>query len=206
MLTDILIIGAAGLVLTSGAFTQSSAESAEDAARLIAEISAELTEESRLSLARVDDLEDRLATGFDNLAAIAEEMDVQWGASIGVDLKGASLAPGVTLDPDSLDDDDRMPRPDDRCEVYERVPAGEGSSIVAQWRRCSEFESIETRTNFIDFAELLYGQDGNWRRVMVAIVVSSPDEEYLQRSTETARDMIDATLASIVAETLDSTD
>lgn len=79
MLKDILIIGAAGLVLTSGAFTQSSAESAEDAARLIAEISAELTEESRLSLARVDDLEDRLATGFDNLAAIAEEMDVQMG-------------------------------------------------------------------------------------------------------------------------------
>jgi len=204
MLRTWLAATVGGLLITAAAHTQDATEGEALAAGFVADFQAELVDGSRVHLADPDALAARLGQGFNALSDLAEEMDADWGASIGFDVQGVTRTEEERSA--GLTDEDRMPPPDSQCAHYDLVAPSADSTVLAQWRRCFEIEEdeeTEGRFNTITFAELLYGEDGNFRSLRLGIALSTTRLDYAEATRSITLDMLDASMEAVVADSLD---
>lgn len=184
------------------------ADSGDDAAALTLELIERFADIGGITLNGLDELEAHANTTFDLLSTEADATDATWAVSYGIDVKAESVtrhdADGVRLDTDpaSLDEDQLMPAPVDWCEDPVSHPVSDASTVETSWQRCTGLADGEDGPLFEDFAELLYGEDGNYRRVRVGVVLTSNDPDYLDRMSGEASALLSHILGTIDAEAL----
>ena len=192
------------LVMTTGA----RADDSSDAEALLANFLTQVSQIADIGISDEAGLQASTTAILEHLRTEAERRDILWAASLGLDLDASQLtrtdAEGrpLPLDPDTLDDTDRRPAPDDQCDPPLPHPVSAGSTVDANWQRCGIFETDDGWHYFIDFAELLYGVDGNYRRVRLAIVVNSQDVAYVEDMAEPASAYLSTLISLIDAQAL----
>lgn len=185
------------------------ADEVADAEAIVAEILTRLADVSGVTIDDPDHLRRVLATDLQPFSDEADARGVQWATSYRMDFKASEVdrhdADGtpIPLDPATLEGEYLMPEPDDGCDPAIAYPLSEGSTADASWQRCGWFEADETGYYFIDFSELLYGRDGNYRWLRFGIALHSPDEAYVQEMAPSATALLNTLMDSVRAASVD---
>jgi len=194
----------AGNCLASAAF----ADSGEDAPALALELVDQTAQVGGLSVDDPDALVARLEEAMRLFEREADEREVQWSASYGIDVDASSVARSdaegnpMPADAQTLEDDERMPAPGAGCDTPESHPVSATSTAPASWDVCIGIENDGDGPYYMGFSELLFGEGGNYRRVRLGVAVTSPDTAYIDAMSGTATQMLYDMMDSIRADAI----
>lgn len=184
------------------------ADSEEDAFAMTLELVDRIAGVAGLSVDAPDALTARLERAMDRFEQEADARGAEWSMSYGVDVDASSVerqdAAGnlLPVDPETLDDADRMPAPGAGCDTPAVHPLSAASTASARWEVCTGIEDDGDGPYYIGFSELLYGEDGNFRRIRLGVAVTSPDASYIDTmrapATQLLYDMMDAVRADAI--------
>lgn len=199
----------AALLVCISVIPAARADSEDDAVALTLELVNQIAQTGGLSVDDPDALTARLEAAMDRFEDEADARGVQWSMSYGVDVDASSVerhdAEGnpLPVDPETLDEDERMPAPDAGCDTPAIHPLSPASTAQARWRVCTGIEDEGDGPFYIGFSELLYGKDGNFRRVRLGVAVTSPDASYIaamhEPATQLLYEMMNAVRADAIA-------
>ena len=198
----------AALLVSFGLAPAALADSEEDALALTLELVNQIARVAGLSVDDPDALTTRLEMAMDRFEQEADARGVEWAMSYGVDVDASNVERQNTaghplpVDPDTLDDADRMPAPGAGCDTPAIHPVSAASTASARWEVCTGIEDDGDGPYYIGFSELLYGEDGNFRRIRLGVAVTSPDASYIDAmrspATRLLYDMMDAVRADAI--------
>lgn len=184
------------------------ADSEDDAVALTLELVNQIAQVGGLSVDDPDGLTARLEAAMDRFEDEANARGAQWSMSYGVDVDASSVerhdpeGNPLPVDPDTLDEDERMPAPDAGCDTPAIHPLSPASTAQARWQVCTGIEDEGDGPFYIGFSELLYGEDGNFRRVRLGVAVTSPDTSYIDAMSEPATQLLYEMMDAVRADAI----
>ncbi len=184
------------------------ADSEDDALALTLELVNQIAQIGGLTVDDPDALAARLEMAMDRFEEEADARGAQWSMSYGVDVDASSIerhdAQGnpLPVDPDTLEEDDRMPAPDAGCDTPAIHPLSAASTADARWEVCTGIEDEGDGPYYIGFSELLYGVDGNFRRVRLGVAVTSSDASYIDAMREPATQLLYEMMDAVRADAI----
>jgi hypothetical protein len=81
-------------------------------------------------------------------------------------------------------------------------PLSAASTADARWEVCTGIEDEGDGPYYIGFSELLYGVDGNFRRVRLGVAVTSSDASYIDAMREPATQLLYEMMDAVRADAI----
>ncbi len=200
----------AALIVSAGLVPAVAADDGEEALALTLELISQITQSADLAVVDQEALTARLDSAFDAFEQEAEARGAQWSMSWGIDVDAKNHqrhdpeGNPLPLDPETFEEDDFLPPSRVDCADPVHHPLSPGSTARAHWVACSEIEDDGDGEGpyYIGVAELLYGQDGNFNRVRLAVAVTSSDAGYIDAMSGPATELLYALMNAIQADAI----